>query len=173
MFIRTKWEKELIVTQYLKKTSSEPHFITRADLNVLVRDLNLSKSQDEILALRLKGWDCLQQDSKLCYFFNRQDELKILFNQKSSQYCVMILVLLLRWLDIDTIEDSGDPSSIFYNLPWRLYSFTTKMNTHRSWNFHYNRIQWSLLGQTAASRCEHFSTFQGLTLSLSSGCVWI
>jgi len=55
MFIRTKWEKELIVTQYLKKTSSEPHFITRADLNVLVRDLNLSKSQDEILALRLKG----------------------------------------------------------------------------------------------------------------------
>jgi hypothetical protein len=38
-----------------KKKSSEPHFITRADLNVLVRDLNLSKSQDEILALRLKG----------------------------------------------------------------------------------------------------------------------
>jgi hypothetical protein len=39
----------------LNKESSELHCITRADLNVLVRNLNLSKSHDEILALRLKG----------------------------------------------------------------------------------------------------------------------
>ena len=95
----------------LNKASSEPHFITRADLNVLVRDLNLSKSQDEILALRLKGWTFLQQDTKLCYFLNRQDELKMSFNHKNSQYCVMILVLLWRSLDINTIEDGGDSSS--------------------------------------------------------------
>jgi hypothetical protein len=38
----------------LNKASSEPHFIIRADLNVFVRDLNLSKCHDEILALRLK-----------------------------------------------------------------------------------------------------------------------
>jgi hypothetical protein len=71
----------------------------------------LSKCHDEILALRLKWWTFLQQDTKLCYFLNRQDELKILFNHKNSQYCVMILVLLWRSLDIDTIEDSGDSSS--------------------------------------------------------------
>jgi len=32
-------------------------------------------------------------------------------------------------------------------------------------------IQQNFLGQTAASRCDGFLTFQGLTLSPSSGCV--
>jgi len=59
-FIHTRWEKELIVTQHLNKVSSELHFITRVDLYVLVRDLNLSKSQGQILALRLKGRTFLQ-----------------------------------------------------------------------------------------------------------------
>ena len=99
------------MTQHLNKVSSELHFITRADLNVLVRNLNLFKSQDEISALRLKGWTFLQQNTKFCYFLNPQDKLKILFNHKNCQYCVMILVLLWRSLDIDTIDNSGVSSS--------------------------------------------------------------
>jgi hypothetical protein len=81
--IQTRCENELIATQHLNKASSEPHFITRADLDGLVRDLNPPKSQEEILALRLKGRNFLQQDPKLCYFLNRQDEFKILFNHKN------------------------------------------------------------------------------------------
>jgi hypothetical protein len=34
--------------------SSEPHLLTQGDLNGLVRDLNLSKEEVEIIASRLK-----------------------------------------------------------------------------------------------------------------------
>lgn len=36
-------------------TSNEPHVITQAELNDLVRDLNLSKRQAELLGSRLQG----------------------------------------------------------------------------------------------------------------------
>jgi hypothetical protein len=35
---------------------SEPHLLTQGDLNDLVRDLNFSKEEAEILTSRLKGW---------------------------------------------------------------------------------------------------------------------
>jgi hypothetical protein len=35
-------------------SSSEPHLLTQGDLNDLVRDLNLSKKEAEILSSRLK-----------------------------------------------------------------------------------------------------------------------
>jgi hypothetical protein len=57
-------------------SSSEPHLLTQGDLNDLVRDLNLSTKEAEILASRLKGWNLLQQDTKVCFFRNRQDEFK-------------------------------------------------------------------------------------------------
>ena len=36
-------------------SSNESHLLTQGDLNDNVRDLNLSKKQDEILGSRLKG----------------------------------------------------------------------------------------------------------------------
>jgi hypothetical protein len=48
-------------------SSSEPHVLIQGDLN-------LSKKETEILASRLKGWNLLQQGTKVCFFFlNRQD----------------------------------------------------------------------------------------------------
>jgi hypothetical protein len=38
---------------------SEPHLLTQGDLNYLVRDLNLTKKQAELLGSRLKGWNLL------------------------------------------------------------------------------------------------------------------
>jgi hypothetical protein len=35
-------------------SSSEPHLLTQRDLNEIVRDLKLSKKQDEVLGPRLK-----------------------------------------------------------------------------------------------------------------------
>jgi hypothetical protein len=46
---------------------SEPHLLAR-DLNDPVRDQNLSKKEAEILACRLKGWNLLQQGTKVCFF---------------------------------------------------------------------------------------------------------
>jgi hypothetical protein len=36
-------------------SSNEPHLLTQGDLNVTVRDLNVSKKQAELLGFRLKG----------------------------------------------------------------------------------------------------------------------
>jgi hypothetical protein len=55
--------------------------------------------------------------------------------------------------------------SIFADLPSTSLIYTILFPTAQ------NVIQSNVLGQTAASRCESSPTFQGLTPSLSSGCV--
>jgi hypothetical protein len=49
-------------------TSSEPHLLTQGDLYDLVRDLNLSKKQSELLGSRLKEWNLVHINSKVCFF---------------------------------------------------------------------------------------------------------
>jgi len=46
-------------------SSNEPHLLTHGDLNDIVRDLNLSKKQAELLGFRLKGWNLLRQGTKV------------------------------------------------------------------------------------------------------------
>jgi hypothetical protein len=48
-------------------SSNEPHLLVQGDLNDIVRDLNLSKKQAELLDSRLKGWNLLRQDTKVCF----------------------------------------------------------------------------------------------------------
>jgi hypothetical protein len=50
--------------------SSEPHLLTQGDLNDIVRNLNLTKKQDELLRSRLKSWN-LRQDTKVCFYRGR------------------------------------------------------------------------------------------------------
>ena len=42
-------------------SSSEPHLLTQGGLNDIVRDLNLSKKQPELLGSRLKGYSVPEQ----------------------------------------------------------------------------------------------------------------
>ncbi|UYV71963.1 hypothetical protein LAZ67_9001368 [Cordylochernes scorpioides] len=51
-------------TNFEVGASSEPHLLTKGDLNDLVRDLDLSKKQSELLGSRLKGWNLLHEDTK-------------------------------------------------------------------------------------------------------------
>ena len=46
-------------------TESHPHLITQPELNDLVRDLNLSKHQSELLGSRLQQWKLLAQGTKI------------------------------------------------------------------------------------------------------------
>jgi len=57
-------------------SSCEPYLLTQGELNGLVRDLKLSKKQAELLGSRLRGWNLLQKDSKVCFFRNRQEEFQ-------------------------------------------------------------------------------------------------
>jgi hypothetical protein len=44
----------------------------------------LSKKEAEILAYRLKGWNLLQQGTKIFFLCNRQDEFKCFFSQEND-----------------------------------------------------------------------------------------
>ena len=62
-----------------------PHLISQAELNDLVRDLDLTEEKSEMLGSRLKQWDLLQSDvnitiyrnhhSSLIHFFSKEDNL--------------------------------------------------------------------------------------------------
>ena len=65
-------------------SSSEPHLLTRRDLNNIVRDLNLSKKQAELLGSGLKGWDLLHQDIKVCFNCGHHAEFKDFFSLEDS-----------------------------------------------------------------------------------------
>ncbi|KAK2578846.1 hypothetical protein KPH14_012201 [Odynerus spinipes] len=49
----------------------QAHLINQAELNDLVRDLNLTKDKAELLVSRLQGWNLLSSDVKLSVFRNR------------------------------------------------------------------------------------------------------
>jgi len=52
-------------------SSNEPHQLTQGDMNDIIRDLNLSKKQAKLLSSRLKGWNLLRQDTKVCFYRGR------------------------------------------------------------------------------------------------------
>ena len=62
-------------------SSNEPHLLTQGHLNDIARDLNLSKKQAELLGSRLKGWNLLHQDTKVCFYHGRHEEFKNFFSQ--------------------------------------------------------------------------------------------
>ena len=65
-------------------SSSEPHLLTQGDLNNIVRDLNLSKKQAELFVSRLKGWNLLYKDTKVCFYRGRHEEFKDFFSQEDG-----------------------------------------------------------------------------------------
>jgi hypothetical protein len=54
----------------------------------LVRDLNLSKREAEILGSRLQRWNLLHQDNEICFFRNRQNDFREFFSQENdTEFC--------------------------------------------------------------------------------------
>ena len=55
-------------TFQLSQEATKPHLISQEDLNDLVRDLNLTKSNSELLASRLQQWNLLAPDTKVTFY---------------------------------------------------------------------------------------------------------
>ena len=51
----------------LKLSSNKPHLISQGELNDLVKDLNLSKNQVELLGSKLQGWNLLYKKYKIFF----------------------------------------------------------------------------------------------------------
>ena len=63
---------------------SHPHLITQSVLNDLVRDLNLSKHQSELLESRLQQWKLLAQGTKISVYRDHHEQLVKFFDQDGS-----------------------------------------------------------------------------------------
>jgi hypothetical protein len=68
-------EQDITDPDFQPSTSNEPHLISQSELNDLVRDLNLSKSQAEFLGSRLQGWNLLQKNTNISIFPYRQKDI--------------------------------------------------------------------------------------------------
>ncbi len=90
----------------INDTSFAPHIITTGELNDLVRDLELTKNQSELLASRLQGWKLLNPDAKVTYFRKRTAELTQFFSMSGNLcYCNDIPALFNKFgIDYDTQE---------------------------------------------------------------------
>ena len=82
-------------------SSNEPHLLTQGDLNDIIRDLNLSKKQAELLGSRLKGWNLLCQDTKVCFYCGRHEEFKDFFSQEDGVVFAMMFVPLWKYLSVN------------------------------------------------------------------------
>ncbi|KYM94050.1 hypothetical protein ALC62_15341, partial [Cyphomyrmex costatus] len=69
---------------YANDISTGPHLLTQKDVNDLVRDLNLSKMQAELLTSRLKNWNLLDKSTRICSYRKRHEELKPYFLQEKD-----------------------------------------------------------------------------------------
>ena len=92
-------------------SSNEPHLLTQGDLNI-VRDFNLSKKQAELLGSRLKGWNLLRQDIKVCFYRGRHEEFKDLFSQEDGVVFCNDIVPLWKFLAMKLTQISGACSLI-------------------------------------------------------------
>ncbi|KAI6661434.1 hypothetical protein LOD99_13306 [Oopsacas minuta] len=65
-----------------------PHIINQSELNDLVRDLNLTKDQSELLGSRLKVWNLLDEETKVSFFRTRQSDFSVHFEMQGPLcYC--------------------------------------------------------------------------------------
>jgi len=79
-------------------TSNDPHLISQRELNDLVRDLNLSKQQSELLASRLQQWNLVHSIVRISTFRKRNADLMIsisLSMKMSFVQAPMLMVCLL------------------------------------------------------------------------------
>ena len=76
-------------------SSCELYPLIRCELNGLVQDFKLSKKQAELLGSRLRGWNLLQKDTKVCFFRNFQEEFQDFYSGENDLvYCNNICAVM-------------------------------------------------------------------------------
>ena len=69
------WSCDSNDTFQLSQEATKPHLISQKYLNDLVRNLNLTKFNSELLASRLQQWNLLAPDTKVTFYRQRSQDL--------------------------------------------------------------------------------------------------
>ena len=102
-------------TFQLSQGATKPHLISQEDLNDLVQDLNLTKSNSKLLASRLQQWNLLAPDTKVTFYHQRSQDLISHFSIDGELcYCNDISAL---FQSIGMIHDQTN---------WRLFTDSSK-----------------------------------------------
>lgn len=81
--------------------TNEPQLISQEELNDLIRKIQLSKNNSEILASFLKQRNLLQSNTSITYYRNRNNDIKSFFSkEKQLTFCNNVEGLLVH-LNID------------------------------------------------------------------------
>nr|CAH7733771.1 unnamed protein product [Callosobruchus chinensis] len=64
--------------------SRQPHLLTQAELDDLIRDLELPKTKSQLLGSRLQQWNLLEKGVKISSYRTRQSSLKSLFSEDNG-----------------------------------------------------------------------------------------
>jgi len=56
---------------------------------------------------RLKGWNLLRQDNKMCFYRGRHEEFKDFYSQEDGECFAMISVPLWKFLAVNVTQISG------------------------------------------------------------------
>lgn len=83
------------------EAKSEPQLFTQNDLNDLVRDLNLTKSNAELLGSRLKEKNLLAENTTFYWYRNRETECLDFFSQHESLMFCNNVPGLLKYLGVE------------------------------------------------------------------------
>ena len=74
---------------------------------------------------RLKGWNLLRQESKVCYYRGHHEEFKDFFSQKMVSCFAMTFVPLWKFLAMNITQISGACSVIRQKWAWGWFYSTT------------------------------------------------
>nr|CAH7753306.1 unnamed protein product [Callosobruchus chinensis] len=64
--------------------SRQPHLLTQAELDDLIRDLQLPRTKSQLLGSRLQQWNLLEKGVKVSSYRTRQSSLKSLFSEDNG-----------------------------------------------------------------------------------------
>jgi hypothetical protein len=108
-------EQDISDPDFQPSTSNKPHLISQGELNDLVRDLNLSKSQAEFLGSLLQGWNLLQKNTNISIFRYRQKDIAQCFASAGDLVCCTDIDKVMAALGQDHKTDE-----------WRLFVDSSK-----------------------------------------------